>query len=364
MNVMAYGLCNSQSTYQRAVDQVLEGVPQTETYVDDTCVHTGTFAEHLRCLEATLVAFKKAKMQLRRDKCKFGYTEGEVVGHVVSKAGCRPLQTHVDTIKEFPVPEGKKELQRFLGLCNYYRHFVPKMATLAKPLYELTKKETKWEWPMSCQKSFETLKGALAQCTTLMFPRWKEPFYVEIDASNEGIGGVLTQEAEGSGTRRPIAFFSSGLDSTKRNYRASELECWAMIAATRKWRKYLQAACKVYLITDHNPLVWLRRKADPRHKFARWILELEDLRYEVVYKKGKLNAAADCLSRIPGTPVDPVADDSEYFDRHVYRVEHIVKFQNRDASCGPYFFGALTRQEFSPERIFQKYLSEINAKCD
>ena len=77
-----------------------------------------------------------------------------------------------------------------------------------------------------------------------------------------------------------------------------------MIAASRKWKKYLQAATKVYLVTDHNPLVWLRRQADPRHKFARWIMELESLIYEVVYKRGNMNAAADCLSRMPRVPVD------------------------------------------------------------
>ena len=322
MNVMAFGLCNSQSTYQRAVDQALAEVPNTETYVDDTCVHTATFDDHVQCLESALAAFKKANMQLRRDKCKFGYTEGEFVGHEISGAGCKPLPSHVNTIREFPVPSGKKELQRFLGLCNYYRHFVPSMAALAEPLYVLTRKEAKWEWSAACQRSFESLKEALAKRTTLMYPRWKEPFYVEVDASGEGIGGVLTQKAEGGGRRRPIAFFSSGLDSTKRNYSAGELECWAVMAATRKWRKYLQAATKVYLVTDHNPLVWLRRQVDPRHKFARWIMELEDLRYEIVYKKGDLNAAADCLSRVPARGVDEaVNDDREHFDRHVYRVK-------------------------------------------
>lgn len=321
MNVMAYGLCNSQSTYQRAVDTVLAGVPQAETYVDDTCVHTATFSEHVQALDEALAAFETANLQLRRDKCKFGYTEGEFVGHEISATGCQPLQAHVDTITQHPTPAGKKELQRFLGLCNYYRHFVSGMSTMAEPLYQLLKKDATWSWSPSCQASFESLKNAMAKRTKLMFPRWDAPFYVEVDASKSGIGGVLSQPADSGNQRKPIAFFSSGLDATKKNYSAGELECWALIAATRKWRKYLRAASKIYLVTDHNPLVWLRRQEDPRHKFARWIMELEDLRYETVFKKGSLNAAADCLSRTPGMTVDEaVNDDEEHFERHVYRV--------------------------------------------
>ena len=91
MNVMAFGLCNSQSTYQRVIDQVLSGIPQVEAYIDDACVHTRDIEDHVTYLKKTLDAYKTANMQLRLDKCRFAYGKGEFVGHEVSGEGYRPL---------------------------------------------------------------------------------------------------------------------------------------------------------------------------------------------------------------------------------------------------------------------------------
>ena len=100
--------------------------------------------------------------------------------------------------------------------------------------------------------------------------------------------------------RRPISFFSSRLSKAQGNYSASELETWAIVAAARKWRKYLVAAPLVRIVTDHNPLQWLRKQSDPRGKFSRWIIELESFNYQIEYRRGKDNMAADHLSRFPG----------------------------------------------------------------
>ena len=142
---------------------------------------------------------------------------------------------------------------------------------------------------------------------------------MEVDGSASGVGGILSQTGE-DGARHPVAYFSSALSKAQANYSASELECWALVAAVRKWSKYLQAAPKVMLLTDHNPLTWLRKQRDPRHKFARWLMELECLRYEIVYRAGSGNAAADCLSRAQMPEDRCISDDSEHFERHVYRI--------------------------------------------
>lgn len=321
MNVMAFGLCNSQSTYQRVIDKVLSDVPQVEAYIDDACVHTRDMTEHVTALKKTLEAYKKANMQLRLDKCQFGFFEGEFVGHEISGAGYRPLRCHVATIKEYPKPHTKKELQRFLGLVNFYRHYIPGMAQTAAPLYQLTRQDTKWEWTDECEASFTALRSALTERPVLAFPKWNKPFWVEVDASGVSVGGVLSQETE-EGHRKPLAYFSSGLTAAQRNYSASELECWALVAAVRKWKMYLQAAAKIVLVTDHNPLVWLRKQRDPRHKFARWLMELESYNYDIIYRKGEENTAADCLSRV-NQPVDSkVNDEHEHLERHVYNLSN------------------------------------------
>ena len=89
-----------------------------------------------------------------------------------------------------------------------------------------------------------------------------------------------------------------------------------MVAALRKWKVYLQAASRVVIITDHHPLEWLRRQRDPRNKYARWILEFEQINYEIQYRKGLEFGAADYLSRVPGDVDDFMADEYS-FERNV-----------------------------------------------
>ena len=132
------------------------------------------------------------------------------------------------------------------------------------------------------------------------------------------MGAVLLQ---GEGERlRPIAFFSSGLTESQKKYSAGELECWALIAASRKFRKYLQATNKVHFISDHNPLRWLRRQKDPRHKFARWIQELESFDYEIQYVQGSANSVADYLSHLDSEVDLDVNNEDEYFERHIFSI--------------------------------------------
>lgn len=243
------------------------------------------------------------------------------MGHELSPSGCRPLKSHVDLIQQWSAPTGVKALRRFLGFVNYYRHFIEGMASICAPLYSLTKKRSVWCWDDNCQASFDKVKAMIMSCPVLRYPDWKEPFVVCVDASTSGVGGMLAQKSE-KGELQPISFFSSGLTSAQRNYAAGELEAWALIAALRKWWEYLQAAKKVYFISDHNPLVWMKQKKDPRGKFARWLLELEMVQdYEILYRKGSNNQVADFLSRIP-SPVDiNVNDNDEHMDRHVYLTE-------------------------------------------
>ena len=123
--------------------------------------------------------------------------------------------------------------------------------------------------------------------------------------------------------RRPISFFSSRLNKSQRNYSTSELETWAIVAATRKWRKYLQAASVVEIWTDHNALQWLRRQKDPRGKFTRWLIELETISYNIMYRKGKDNVVADHLSRFPGQFDEDINEESECFERFLYPIDNI-----------------------------------------
>ena len=261
-------MCNAPATYQRTIDKALRNVPYSLPYLDDTLTHSSSFSEHLNHLRATLECYRKAGLQLRRDKCKFAYCELEFVGHVVSANGHRPTPTLVERIRVQKQPNSVRELKAFLGLTNYYREYIRNYALIASPLYRLMAGRAVWSWKMEQREAFHDLCNALVTYPVLAFPQWENDFFLEVNASKEAVGGVLSQE-DFLGRRRPIAFFSSKLDRAQRNYSATELETFAVVAATRKWRKYLEAAGRVIIFSDHNSLQWLRRQPDPRGKFSR-----------------------------------------------------------------------------------------------
>ena len=336
MNRMAFGLCNSQSTYQRLMDDTLRGVNNTDSYVDDICVYSSSFEEHLKDLRSAFTALQKANIQLRQDKCSFAVRSGHFVGHIISGEGRRPAPRNVEKIVNAPRPSNRQELQRFLGLINFYREYIEGMAHVAEPLYRLTRKEVKWEWNSSSEDAFQDLKDKLVKYPVLLaFPDWQREFYLQTDASSIAVGAILSQK-DRLGKLRPLGYSSSGLTKAQRNYSAGELECWALIAASRKWRDYLHAASKVVFVSDHNPLCWLRRQKDPRGKFSRWVQELEAVEYEIRYTSGKDNAAADYLSRLPSEVDHSVNDDVEHFERHLFPISErdLIMARVRESSRG------------------------------
>ena len=153
------------------------------------------------------------------------------------------------------------------------------------------------------------------------FPDWNKTFYVETDASVMGVAAVLSQLDAKVGKLRPICYYSSSLNPSQRNYSAGQLEAWALVSAARKWAVYLKGAREIIFLTDHCPLQWLRKQKDPRHTFARWILELEELPYRVQYRPGKENKVADYLSRTPNLVYDSNVNREKGFEDRLFSVD-------------------------------------------
>ena len=322
MLVMPFGMVNSGATFQRMIDRTFQGVKAAESYVDDILVFSKSFSEHIQHLRQVFERLRDRNIQLRKDKCRLAYSECEFLGHHVSYEGRKPILSYLEKVKSFPRPKTVRELQRFLGTVNYYRCYLPKMSEMATPLYLLTEKGARWEWNPECERSFEDLRRKLVEePVVLAFPDWKKTFYVEADASAMGVGAVLSQEDSDANTLRPICYYSSSLSPTQKNYSAGQLEAWALVSAARKWSVYLRAATEVVFVTDHCPLQWLRAQKDPRHTYARWILELEELPYRIVYRPGGLNKTADYLSRSPSMLHDSEVEDEAGFEDRVYSLE-------------------------------------------
>ena len=236
MLVMPFGLCNSQATYQRLMDHTLTGLEFVESFVDDSLIFSRTFREHMEHVKEVLLRLRYAGIQLRSEKCRFGYTEIDFLGHHITSEGRMSTKTSVELLLKFPRPNSLGELQSFLVSVNFYRAYIPRIAQVAQPLYTLTQKGTPWIWDSDCESAFQELRQKLVkEPVKLAFPKWGEELYIESDVSSKGIAAVLSQKDESTGVLRPISYFSSVLTATQMNYSAGQLEAWALLAASRKW---------------------------------------------------------------------------------------------------------------------------------
>ena len=132
---MPFGLKNAAQAFQRLMDSVLRGLPFAFVYVDDILIASKSAKEHKEHLRQVCQLLEDNGLVIRKDKCIFGVPEIEFLGHKVTAAGILPLPDRVTTIKEYPVPENRAALQRFLGMINYYHRFLPKIAGHLKPLH-------------------------------------------------------------------------------------------------------------------------------------------------------------------------------------------------------------------------------------
>ena len=193
--VMPFGLCNAPATFQWPMDMVLAGM-QWESclvYLDDVIIVGKTFQDHLRNLREVFQRLREAGLKLKPTNCDFCSLQVEFLGHIVSAEGVRTDPSKTEKVAQWPVPTSRKEIQQFLGLANYYRRFVKDFATIAKPLHRLTEKTAKFEWTDECQAAFKEIRRRLVTAPILAFPDYTRPFILDTDASDTGIGAVLSQ---------------------------------------------------------------------------------------------------------------------------------------------------------------------------
>ncbi|XP_075056983.1 uncharacterized protein LOC142143172 [Mixophyes fleayi] len=283
---------------QRLVDSLLEGQERhAVAYLDDIAVFSQTWEEHLIHLSSVLAKIVGAGLTIKPEKCQIGMNEVQYLGHRVGGGTLRPEPTKVDAIAAWPTPKTKKQVMSFLGTAGYYRKFVPQYSSLAKPLTDLTKKKLPQvvTWTPDCEEAFTALKSALTQSPVLQAPDFDRRFTVQTDASNYGLGAVLSQVNQ-QGEEHPILYLSRKLLPREVAYAVVEKECLAIVWTLQKLQSYLYGR-DFTVITDHNPLSWLHRVAGDNGKLLRWSLTLQQYTFTVQHRKGSHHGNADGLSR-------------------------------------------------------------------
>ena len=219
---MPFGLTNAPATFQRLMDKVItpDLKPNVLCYLDDIIIVTQNFADHLKYLNLELDKTEKTNLTIGLNKCEFGCSEIKYLDFKVNGKGLQIDDDKIQSILGFPIPKNIKQLQRLIGMASWYRKFIPHFAEIIEPLNRLLKKNKKCEWGTEPIEAFEKIKEHLTSAPTLTCPDFSQPFQLETDASDIGLGVVLTETI--NRTNHVIAYASRNLNSAETRYSTSE----------------------------------------------------------------------------------------------------------------------------------------------
>jgi hypothetical protein len=233
------------------------------------------------------------------EKCKFMQSSVDYLGHVISADGVAPNPDKIEAILNFKRTRTMRELQSFLGLASYYRRFIKDFTTIAHALIVQAKGQphTLITWGTEEITAFDQLRMCVTSEPVLAFPDFSKPFVIFTDASDYGLGALLSQLDE-NGKDRPIAYASRYLNKTEQKYSTIEKEAAGLIFGIKRFKYYLQDE-PFTIVSDHRPLQWLQSFKDETGRLGRWAIMLGNLKYTNQYGPGRVNENADCLSRVP-----------------------------------------------------------------
>lgn len=194
-NVLPFGVCNGPASFQRLMEEILGDCigKNCSVYFDDLIVYGKNEEDHLQNLHMVLSKFRKAGMKIRPEKCELFRKEVKFLGHMVSKEGFFMDPGKVKAITNWAIPTNLKELETFLGTCMYYKIYIKHFSEIVSPLTKLTRKNEAFKWGIECQEAFKKIKECMTTSPVLAYPVFGIPFVLDTDASNSGLGAVLSQ---------------------------------------------------------------------------------------------------------------------------------------------------------------------------
>ena len=293
-----FGLTNAPKVFSRFLHEVLgkllrEG--KILLFFDDILVATEGLEEHIMILTELFEVAGRFHLNFRLDKCKFLYEEIDYLGYRVNHEGIRPSDGNIAAVANYPVPRNAKEAQRFVCLASYFRRFIPHFSIIAKPLYDLARKNARFEFSDAHYEAFKNLKNHLISKPILAVYSPTAETELHCDASITGFGAMLMQKQSDS-IFRPVSFFSQRTTPAEAKYHSFELECLAVVYALKRYKIYLMGL-KFKIITDCDSFRLTLNKQEINPRISRWAMLLQNFDYEVQHRPGTRMSHVDALSR-------------------------------------------------------------------
>ncbi len=299
--VMPFGLSNSPAVFQALVNDVLRDMVDQFIYVylDDILIFSSSLQEHVQHVRRVLQRLLENGLFVKAEKCAFHAQSVPFLGYIISSEGTRMDPDKVKAVVDWPTPDSCKALQRFLGFANFYRRFIRNFSQLAAPLTALTSTRVTFRWSSAAEAAFSNLKSRFVSAPILVAPDPTRQFVVEVDASEVGVGAVLSQRAASDDRVHPCAFFSHRLSPAERNYDIGNRELLAVKLALEEWHHWLEGSGVPFIVwTDHKNLEYIRTAKCLNSRQARWALFFGCFEFTLSYRPGSKNTKPDALSRI------------------------------------------------------------------
>lgn len=309
---MLFGLRNGPAIFNHLVSIVLGPLRREKHcffFFDDILVKGKSFDELLAHLERAFQRLRAAKLTLNPEKCRFGLTEIVFMGFLIRDGQIMPTEDKIAAIKEFPRPKTATHVRQFLGLCGFFRRFIPKFAQIVASLSALTSTRIDFAWGEPQEAAFNAIKEVMGLPPVLQLFDPSAPTELHTDASSIGLSGMLLQ----SGTDKKLHLIrcvSRKCSEIEATYHSSRLETLAIVFSLEKLRPFLIGR-PFKLITDCQALLCINTRTSKNPQMARWLTLLQDFQFTVEHRAGTRMAHVDALSRNPVGP-PPVEHDVVY----------------------------------------------------
>uniref|UniRef100_A0A803TEK8 Gypsy retrotransposon integrase-like protein 1 n=1 Tax=Anolis carolinensis TaxID=28377 RepID=A0A803TEK8_ANOCA len=311
--MLPFGLKNGGSCFMQLINEILHPLLYRGVFIflDDILIVSENREQHIELVREVLQKLREAKLYAKLSKCEFNKTQIDFLGYRISPEGLAMDPSKVSDVREWGVPQTRRQLQSFLGFANFYRSFIKGFAQITAPLTELLKTKGKGEtakvkapgaklsWTPECQKAFETLKERFTEEPILKHPDIQSPFIIHCDASDCAYGAVLLQKDQ-NGNLKPCGYLSRKFSETEKCWPIWEKEALAILKALECWRHFLEGSEIPFEVwSDHKNLQYLKspRKLSPKQ--IRWAQYFSRFNFQLKFFQGKQNVLADALSCMP-----------------------------------------------------------------